>query len=170
MCPLLWLCVPLILVRVSIAGKKHQDQNTCLEGRNWFGLHFQITVHSVQELKKYWNGERADTDRGNGAAQFTSLLAWASSTCFLLELRTAKPRMELPTKGWSLPHWSLIEKILNSWIFWRHFFICGSFLSDDSSLCWHLKQIYFCTFADDRSLSCVLLYDSAYCFWDPVIH
>ena len=51
---------------------------------------------------------------------------------FLMEPRTTSPEMAPPTVGWALPYWSLNEKMLYSWVSWRHFLNGGSFLSDDS--------------------------------------
>lgn len=39
-----------------------------------------------------------------------------------------------PQWTWTLPHWSLIEKIIYSRVSWRHF-LNQDFLCDDSSLC-----------------------------------
>jgi hypothetical protein len=54
----------------------------------------------------------------------------------LLSYRTQdhQPRDGTTHKGPSHP-WSLIEKMLYSWISWRHFLNWSSFLCDNSSLC-----------------------------------
>jgi hypothetical protein len=65
----------------------------------------------------------------------TTLLPLACSACFLIEPRTTSLGMALPTMGWALLPWSLIEKMPYSCISWKNFLKGGSFLCDNSSLC-----------------------------------
>jgi hypothetical protein len=58
----------------------------------------------------------------------------ACSSWFLIENKTTSPLWVVPSLGWALPSWSLIEKMPYSWISWRHFLKGGSFLWDNSSL------------------------------------
>jgi hypothetical protein len=78
-----------------------------------------------------WNSSRSESRswcRGHGGMFLTDLLALACSACSLLEPKTTQPRD-------AFPGWSLIEKMLHSWILWRHFPNWSSFLCDNSSLC-----------------------------------
>ena len=76
-----------------------------------------------------------------------NLLSISLSLCLSLRLalsmlsykpritRTNRPWMALPTMSWALLYQSLIQKIPNSQVLWRHFLNSGSPLSDDSSIC-----------------------------------
>jgi hypothetical protein len=69
----------------------------------------------------------------------TSLLPIACSSCFLIEPRTYQPRDGSTLNGLSLPHQSLIKKIIymltNNPTLWKHFLDWGFLIFDDSSLC-----------------------------------
>jgi hypothetical protein len=54
---------------------------------------------------------------GHGGMFFTGLLPLACSACFLIDPKSTRPGMPPPTMGLS----PLIEKMLYSWISWRHF-------------------------------------------------
>jgi hypothetical protein len=87
-----------------------------------------------------WNSSRSGSRswcRGHGGMFFTGLPLLACSACSLIEPR-------LPAQRWShpqgaFPPWSLIEKMPDSWISWRHFLNWSSFLCDNSS-CVKLTQ------------------------------
>jgi hypothetical protein len=87
-----------------------------------------------------WNSSRSESRswcRGHGGMFFTGLPPLACSACSLIEPR-------LPAQRWShlqgaFPPWSLIEKMPDSWISWRHFLNWSSFLCDNSS-CVKLTQ------------------------------
>jgi hypothetical protein len=58
----------------------------------------------------------------------------------LLSLLCYKTQDYQPKDGWyhpqwTLPPWSLIEKMPYGWISWRHFLNWSSFLCDNFSLC-----------------------------------
>ena len=121
------------------AAVKYQDQTASWGAKSLFGLHFYVAVHhwrnSGQELKqdRKLGQELMQTEATEGCC-LLACFPMACSVCFLIEPRTTRPGMASPTMGWSLPHWSLIEKMPCSWILWRHFLNWGSFLSDESSL------------------------------------
>ena len=73
--------------------------------------------------------------RVHGGVLLTGLLSMACLVSLLRELRNTSPGMTQSTMGWPLPAWSLIERMLYSWVSWRHLLSWGSFLSGDSSLC-----------------------------------
>lgn len=77
------------------------------------------------QTKHHPGGRSLYRGRGRGAAYY----------CFLIEPRRPSPGMEPPSMCWPLPHGALNEKMLYSWIGWRHLLNRGQFLSDDSCLC-----------------------------------
>jgi hypothetical protein len=90
----------------------------------------------ITKRSQDWNSSRSKSRswcRGHRGMFFTGLLLLACSACFLIEPKTASLEMVPPTLG--PPPWSLIEKMLYSWISWRHFLKWSSFLCDNSSLC-----------------------------------
>ena len=124
-------------LRFSIVQTKHQDKKATWGRKGLLDLHFHIAVHdwrkSGYELKQGSGGR--SWHRGHGRVLLTDLFHMPCSTYFLIESRTTRPGMELPTNDWSLHHLSLNGKMPYSWITWKHFLSWGSFLSDNSSLC-----------------------------------
>ena len=75
-----------VLIRVSIAARKHYDQKASHRENGLFGLHFQIIVHqwgkSGQELKVGWNleaGAEAEAMEGmflTGRPSYWACFTW----------------------------------------------------------------------------------------------
>jgi hypothetical protein len=67
----------------------------------------------------------------------TGLHLMACSVCFLIEPRTTSPQMAPSTRGWALPHQSLIQKKKKclTAACYGALFNLGSLLSDNVSLC-----------------------------------
>jgi hypothetical protein len=83
-----------------------------------------------------WNSSKSGSRsrcRGHRGMFLTGLPHLACSACSVIEPRLPAQRWHHPQ--WALHPWSLIEKMLHSWISWRHFLKRGSFLCDNSSLC-----------------------------------
>ena len=129
-----WVYTTSVLARVSIPAQTSWPRSSW-GGKGLFSLHFHIAVHhwkkSELELKQAGQGAGADAEAMEGC----SLLA--CSACSLIEPR-------LPAQSWShpqgaFPPWSLIEKMPDSCISWRHFLNWSSFLCDNSS-CVKLTQ------------------------------
>jgi hypothetical protein len=98
------------------------------------------TLLFITKGSQDWNSSRSGSSswcRGHGGMFLAGLLLLACSACSLIEPR-------LPAQRWSHPQgaflpWSLIEKMLYSWISWRHFLNWSSFFCDNSS-CVKLTQ------------------------------
>jgi hypothetical protein len=83
-----------VLVRVSIPGQKHHDQEAVGEEKGLFSLHFHIAVH---HWKKNWNSSRSGSRswcRGHGGMFFTGLLSLLS-----YRTKTTSPETVPPTRG-----------------------------------------------------------------------
>ena len=122
------LCLNCLLtcLRVSMAVLKHQDEKASWERKGLFSLHSHIVVHHQKEVR---TGTQAGLEpggrswcRGHERVLLPVLFptfcstCFSCSACFLLELRTTRPRMASPIMGWALLHWFLVEKIPYSWI------------------------------------------------------
>jgi hypothetical protein len=122
-----------VLVRVSIPAQTSWPRSSW-GGKGLLSLHFQIAVHhqrkSGLELKQ---GRKQELMQSHGEMLFAGLLPLACSAYFLIEPKDYQPRDGPTHKGPSHP-WSLIEKMLYSWMSWRHFLTWSSFLCDNSSL------------------------------------
>jgi hypothetical protein len=138
-CICIYICNPNITYLVCLSqgfySRAKHDQEASWGGKDLFSLYLHIAVHhqrkSGQELTQGRNLEaEADSE-----AMEECLLPLPCSACFLIELRTTSTGMASSTMSWTLPPWSLIEKMPYSWISWRHFLKGSSFLCDNSSLC-----------------------------------
>ena len=81
------MCLPSILVRVSIAVMKHHDQKASWGWKGLFSLHFHIAVHhqgkSGQELTQDRNLEAGADAEAIGGVLLIGLFPLACSACFL---------------------------------------------------------------------------------------
>ena len=94
------------------------------------------TLLFITERSQDWNSSRSGSRswcRGHGGIFLTGLLPLACSAYSLIDPKITSPEMVPPTRD--PPPWSLIEKMLYSWISWRHIPNWSSFLCDNSSLC-----------------------------------
>jgi hypothetical protein len=119
----------------SYSCTKHHDQEASWGGKGLFRLHFHIAVHhqkksglELKQVRKQELMQRPWRDATN----------WLASPG-LLSLLSYRTQDFLPHNGPSYPWW-LIEKMLYSWISWRHFLKGGNFLCDSSSSCGKLTQ------------------------------
>jgi hypothetical protein len=76
--------------------------------KSLFCLNFYITVHHQRKLGLELKQDR-NCCRG---VLLNGLHFMAYSASFLVEPRTTSPEVAPPTMGWTLPHQSLIKKIL----------------------------------------------------------
>jgi hypothetical protein len=123
-----------VLVRVSIPGQNNMTKKQV--GKERVYLTYTSTLLFIPKGSQDWNSSRSGSRswcRGHGGVFLTGLLPLACLGCSLIEPRPPAQRWHHPQ--WNLPPWSLIEKMPCSWILWRHFPNCSSFLCDNSSLC-----------------------------------
>jgi len=76
---------------------------------------YTSTLLFITKGSQDWNWSRSWC-RGHGGMLLTGFLPLACSACSLIESKTTSPRIALPTVGWVLPAWSLIEKMPYSWL------------------------------------------------------
>ena len=125
-----------VLVRVSIPAQTSWPRSKL--GRKGFIL---LTLpHSCSSQKEVRTGTQAGQESGPDAEAMEgcSLLTcffWLAQLALLL-----KQYIRIPAHSWKYPQapppWSsLIEKMLHSWMSWRHFPSWNSFLCDNFSLC-----------------------------------
>lgn len=111
--------IPSVLVKISIAAKKHRDQSKlwrkgflCLtlpyHSSSWREV--RAGVQTRQEL------ESRSWCRGHEWVLLTDLLFIACSAYFLMEPRTTTLRMVPLTITWALPSQSLVRKMPYSWM------------------------------------------------------
>ena len=106
-----------------------------LERRGLIWLTFPHCSLSMKEARTGTQARGKSWSKSHRWVLLTDLLCLAYSACFLIESRTTSPGITSHTMGRALPAWSLIEKMPDSWISWRHFLKGVSFLYDNSSLC-----------------------------------
>jgi hypothetical protein len=108
-----------VLVQVSIAVMKSHDHKNKLEKKEFIWL---ILPHCRTSLKEVRTGTQTEA---HGRMLLTGLLFMTFSFCFLIQPKTTSQGMAKPTLGRTLPHQSLIEKMLYrlaySLILWSNF-------------------------------------------------
>ena len=109
-------------------------------GRKGF---IQLTLpHCCSSPKDVRTGTQASQEAAAGAEAMEDFIYWVASPGLLslLSNRTQDYQWDSTTHKGPSYHLSLIEKVLYSWIPWRHCLKRGSFLWDNSCLCcWHTK-------------------------------
>lgn len=130
----------MILVKLSLAVKKHRDQKQLREERVYSILYFQVMLHhggkSAQKPKAgTWTWEQKQRQQ--------KLPAYWYAFQGLLSLISYTPHDNLPRGGSSQGGLGLcasiikmmLYRLIHRTIWWRHFLSGGSFFSDDTSLC-----------------------------------
>jgi len=98
---------------------------------------YTSTLLFITKENQDWNSSMSGSSswcRDHGG-MLLACFPMACSACFLIEPKTTSPKMLQSTMGWTLPPWSLVEKISYSWVSWRHFLNWDCFFCDNSSLC-----------------------------------
>ena len=94
----------LVIVRVTIAVRKHHDQRTICGGKGLFGLDFHITLF-LMEGSQDRNSDKAGTRRQELMQRpWRGTVYWlvprgACSACCLIESRSTSPVVAPPAKG-----------------------------------------------------------------------
>jgi len=120
--PHVWITgEPSVLVRVSSPAQTTWPRSRL--GRKGF-IQLTSMLLFITKGSQDWKSSRSGNRswyRGHGGMFLTSLLSLTCSACSLIDPKTTTPGMALPTMGWVLPPWLLVEKMLYSWVSWRHF-------------------------------------------------
>lgn len=129
----IWTYLQICSNKVNTATLKYHAKSKYWGGKGLFVLHFHILVHTEKLRKGTQTGQEPggkDGCRGHGGMLLSILLIIVCSAHLFIEPRTISQRMAPPIMDWTLPHKSLIKKIIYR-LFYRQ--ILRHFLDVSSS-------------------------------------